>query len=373
MATYLLIIVISVLFTYWAECSRKNRSLFLFFSFWALFIPAFFAGCRDLTVGFDVMFYEYDIYKSAHYSNSFFDLLSSDVGSIEPLFLLINYLTVLIIDDIHFVLGVISFVTLYFAYCACFKMNKVAPSWLLFTCFLLLNYASSMNIIRQSLAISICLYAYSLMKTSALNSRFYIAAFLAVLVHRTALLPIGLLIIYFYLSNMDEKKFSSIFLLYIIGMAILFATTSYILPFLSNLFNKDFEIYLDGSMSDKSWAQSFVSTAYVSYLTIFIIVCYWGYKKKIIFATDIHEYKCNAASIALCILLAASFTGSMLRLIAYFIAISVIELASILLNKKIKTYKRNIFVCCIIVLFLILFMKEGYYDGLDYSSKILGI
>ena len=95
MTTYLLIIGISVLFTYWAERSQKNRFLFLFFSFVALFIPAFFAGCRDLTVGFDVMFYEYDIYKSTHYSNSFLDLLSSDVGNIEPLFLLINYLAVL--------------------------------------------------------------------------------------------------------------------------------------------------------------------------------------------------------------------------------------------------------------------------------------
>ena len=172
---------------------------------------------------------------------------------------------------------------------------------------------------------------------------------------------------------MNEKQFSFLFRLYIIGIAILFVAVSYVLPLLSNLFNKDFEIYIDGSMSDKSWAQTFVSTAYIVYLLIFILICYWGHKKKLVSTANVHEYKCNAVAIALCILLAASFTGSMLRLIAYFMAISVIELASILLNKEIKVYKRNIFVCCIIALFLILFMKEGYYDGLDYSSKILDI
>lgn len=154
MTIYLIIIFISSIFAYLAQCCRKKSLLFILYSFGALLIPSFFSGCRDLEVGFDVLYYEYGIFQDAVYASSFKELFFFN-PLIEPVFLLINYVVSFFTDDVHVALGVITFITLLFAYLAMVRLMKEVPLWLFFFTFLLYYYATSLNLMRQSIAVSV--------------------------------------------------------------------------------------------------------------------------------------------------------------------------------------------------------------------------
>ena len=371
MLIYIIIILIATLFAYAANGSLKNRSLFYICSFFALFIPAFFAGCRDLTVGYDVLFYEYDIYKDAHFSINLNELIERNV-TIELFYLIINYIAVSLYDNIHFTLGFISFITLFFAYLACYNLRKSIPLWLLYSGFLFMFYATSMNILRQSVAIAVCFYAYSIMRTKGIGWSFFLIAIIAFISHTTAIFAICMICIFRYMSKLTEQSFSKIFTLFIIIIGIVFYSISQLLLYLTLLLGKDYTIYLDSSATNEVWGTTIIPYTYIILISISIIAYHWAKKGEIITTYNMQEFKSNTAIFILCIILGATLTGSMLRLISYFVTINIYEIGLITVSKKLPIRQRQLFKAILFILFIILFFRT-FDSGVKYSSSILSL
>lgn len=137
---YFYIFLISGILLYIAEklLQRNIKILFYVFSFAAIYCCAYFAGVRDLTVGYDVTYYETSIFQDACTTKSFIKLIKWN-STIEPFFLFLNYVSCLISDDIHVCLGIISFITFGFAYLACLRLSRRSriPLWVLYIIFML--------------------------------------------------------------------------------------------------------------------------------------------------------------------------------------------------------------------------------------------
>ena len=370
MQIYLWVIFFSVLFAYIAGKCRNRKELFFIFSTCSLLILSIFAGCRDLTVGFDVMFYEYSIFQSACYSSSFFELLNSDVSTIEPFFLLINYVAVQVFDNIHFVLGVISFITMLFAYMACWRYRKHVPFWLLYSIYLLLTYDSSLNIMRQYMAVSIILYAYTIMKDKGINWQFLFFSVLAVMTHFSAIFPAVIFYAYNFIPAMNKKKYNLFIFTAVIVSATLLPMMDMILAYSSQFIGKDYSFYLDKSASNAEWAESTVSGSRIGLIVLFLLICMYGLKKKALSETDWREYLCTILISIFCFWMGATFMASTLRLFNYFQMLSCFNLCYSSLSIPSTRNGRNITIFLLICLFTILSTRFMYNE---YTSKILSI
>lgn len=371
MLIYLPIIFISVVFVYFAERFYKIKFLFNFFSAIALLILSVFAGCRDLIVGYDVLFYEYGIYQSAHYSNSFTDLLNNDAIT-EPVFLAINYIGVFLCDNIHFVLGLISFITSLFAYLACIRLKRYAPLWLLFSGYLLINYASSMNIMRQNVAVSLFFYTYTLLKDYGLGWRFYLMAGLTLFSHNSAIFPILILFFFYYIPKMAYKTYKFLIFCMIFFMILIYYSVDYILSYLTVFTQKDYTIYADVAATDSTWATLVIPYTYIIFVSLLAGLCIWKRKKELLLLVEWNEYKCTILVCILIFAMGATFTGSLLRLVAYFIILCIfytIRVSYLSTSRRPQYLLRNIL---LLTLFVIMFFRTTS-SSVDYSSRILNI
>ena len=371
MVIYVIVSIVSTLLTYMANKVIRNKLLFILISFFVLFIPAYIAGCRDLTVGFDVMYYGYGIYESAHTCSSFLELIKSEPKA-EIFYLFVNYLAVSLYDDINFTLGFISFCTLLFAYLACYKLRNNISMWILYAGFMIVFFANSMNYLRQSLAMSVCFYAYSIMRTNGISWKFVLTIILAILSHNTAIVAVSSILIYFFMSKQPKKKFSKYFYIFILGISIFLYGINYIVSIIAPILNKDFSTYLDSSNSDAAWAETIFPVTYIITVVLFIISYYWGYKKHFISLKDLHEFKCNTVVFALCLIMGFTMTGTMLRLTSYFLIFMFCEFCLIISNRQIPIGKRNVYKFLIILLYFVLFLKSTG-PNVIYSSSILSI
>lgn len=370
MQIYLWVIFFSVLFAYIAGKCRNWKGLFFIFSTCSLLILSIFAGCRDLTVGFDVMFYEYSIFQSACYSSSFFELLNSDVSDIEPFFLFVNYTAVQVIDNIHFVLGVISFVTMLFGYMACWQYRKYVPFWLLYTIYLLLCYSTSLNIMRQYMALSIIIYSYTILKTEGLNWKFLFFCVLAVLTHYSAIFPLCVFIFYNFIPKMGKRKYNALMSLVIILAILLFPFLDMLLIKYSLLTGKDYSFYLDPSLSDADWAESTISGSKIALIILFLLLSIYGKIKKLLADLDWREYQYTIIISASCFVMASMFMGSVLRLFNYFLVLCSFNLCNVALSLFSSKYKRNKVILALLSLFIFLAFRFVY---VEYSSSIFSL
>lgn len=370
MTIYLIIIFISSIFAYLAQCCRKKSLLFILYSFGALLIPSFFSGCRDLEVGFDVLYYEYGIFQDAVYASSFKELFFFN-PLIEPVFLLINYVVSFFTDDVHVALGVITFITLLFAYLAMVRLMKEVPLWLFFFTFLLYYYATSLNLMRQSIAVSVTLYAFAIMRTSGLCIRFHLISLLAFFCHYSAFIPYIVYLSYAYLTRFSERKMKWFVNGVFISSIIAFFLFPQILLAFSLIVEKDYTVYATGN-SAADWSQPSLSYTRI----LFCLFCLWIVafitKYHLVEKKDeVYKYKVMIFVFLFCLLL-GKYTGSAERISLYYMDIMMYYLLYYANSHKWLLNQRRSFNVMIVILF-IFFHYKFIYTGLEYKSAILGL
>lgn len=370
MLIYIYIIAIASFFAYIAQRCYHFKWLFIMASVFAILIPSFFSGMRDLDVGYDVMFYEYGAFKSALSSHSFHDLTSIE-DVLEPGFLLINYISSLISNDIHVALGLISFLTILFIYLACVRCRNECPLWLLYAICMLYNYASSNNLMRQTLAASVCFYAFTLLKDYGLKWQYVLFSFLAFTCHTTSIVPIMAFLIYYVISKMSRKTVSNLFPFLILGCITVYIAFTQLLSVLSNFSDdKDYSIYGDNTQTT-TWSETYINTSMIILLLLCLITIRYIKKKYTLDFYVNYKYK---YTILLCFLSVSlgTYNGSAARLLIYFIFILMFYICRTLNIKCIKTNRRYIFNLMILVIFMYLYFRS-FYDGLEYHSRLLNI
>ena len=209
MIVYLIIFIISFIFGKIAEINKeKNKIIFFTFSLLAILVPSLMAGIRASGIGTDTKVYIDWIFKSNVHSKNISDaLLFIQVSHIETLYCLTNYLVSRFTNNLSVLYFTLEFIFLGISYSACVKLSKkinisFSYSYLIL---LLLFFNKSLNLCRQSLAMSICLYSVIFIITRKCK-KFFIAMLIEIGFHKSAVLFIPLYFIYNIVTNNSKKN-----------------------------------------------------------------------------------------------------------------------------------------------------------------------
>ncbi len=198
MFPYILSFTISTLSVYGAQRYVKKSDLaqeehknlgFYFFSLLAILIPSILAGCRDYSIGTDVLTYGNYVFFSAAKNADLFSLMGKYVTEIDPGYLVLNWLIARFVSDVHWFYFFFEFLVLILFYKSLYDNREKIQLWLGWFCLLTLFYSDTLNALRQSLAMAIILCGSKYI----FNKKFlkYLAVVLvATLCHNTAIICI---------------------------------------------------------------------------------------------------------------------------------------------------------------------------------------
>ena len=216
--TYIITFLISILLVLLSNnYKHKSKKFSIFLSVLAVVVVAFIAGARDYSIGTDTSGYANIIFYYAITFPDIADFYSHAAIWGESGYLLLNYIVARFTSDPHiyyFILGFIIYgVTLW----SLWKYSKYGFSvTLAWACYLFLFYGDTLNAMRQMLACSIVLFAFSYFLDKQ-YIKYTLLILVAFLCHKSALLGLLPAIVYFMLQK-KNKRFIKI--LIVIGVYI---------------------------------------------------------------------------------------------------------------------------------------------------------
>lgn len=377
---YLFVFTLSVLFTYLAQRTVCQKLFFYLFSMIAVLLPSLLAGFRDSGVGTDTLIYADDVWEKITYCdnwNIFFLSYATRVfDDIELLYLLINYLVYQLGGNLHTLYFMVNFIVVLFFYMTAYDNRKKASMWLVMAIFFLMYYNVSLNLIRQSIALSMCVYAFKY----AENRRWrllLIWCFLIVSTHNTGIFYIVFLVFYF-VWNMKMGKLRNmvlVFFCFLLGsFFIAFDAILSLAVFMSFLPAKFLE-YSSGNM------ESVIQKSYL--LFYFVILLFFllinRLNRNIVSSRIELSYYSSTKFVGFLLLITSLISKWAFRVSYYFNYSSdcvFLPRALHILKKRNRNYYMMAVLClllfCIIMWFwIIVYRNEN--ETYPYRSKILGI
>lgn len=212
MAVYLVTFAASTLIFAYAQ--NKKRSTFMLLSAIGLLIPCLVAALRATSVGTDVQVYVKPMMDSAvaapGFKSFFADFWFSDwrnlfVADYELGFSALVFITGRLTRSLPVVLFVIQAFTIVPFYAALARNRKTMPLWLGMLVFFFFSYNTSLNLMRQWIAVGFLLLAFQLL----LEKRpvgVTVFTLVAMLFHYSAIIVLLIYAIYFYICLHKKVK-----------------------------------------------------------------------------------------------------------------------------------------------------------------------
>ena len=235
---YYLIVAIVILLFYISEKAGSK-----IWAFAAILLLAFVGAFRDDTIGVDVMVYGQKYFETAVSSTSFKEY--SLLIKTEPLFLILNFLISRLTKEYYwmqFACQLLTILPVYF--CSLYWKQKYSLV-LCFIIYLLLFHFQSYNNIKQYIALSFCLCAYTALLLD--KKKLYILfTAIAITAHLTSVISI-LFALLFYVHKIKSPKkiilIDTAVLVFLIGFLFIFKDVLSIM--LSNGLDDRYTFYLD--------------------------------------------------------------------------------------------------------------------------------
>lgn len=198
---YAFIIIATTLLIYGACAKKMSKRIRHFFLASAILLPSFFAGIRE-NIGTD--FTQYSKIFTSILNNT--SVLEFRLNEIEPGYMLLNKICILFNGNYHWVLFFSQLITIGFVIAFLWREKEyIHPAWGVFL-YMTNYYQRSLNIVRQSIAIAICLYAFTFLCDGKKNKFIYIAlVLLAASFHTSALLCILVPVLAEFYKNKELK------------------------------------------------------------------------------------------------------------------------------------------------------------------------
>lgn len=182
---------------------------FAFWSFVALLIPCVLAGLRDPSIGTDVQVYLQQLFDLANRDISFSDYQMSSwwngwkycyPSDYELGFSFLVWSVTAITHSFPVLMFAIQAVTIIPVYLGLLRLNQEAPLWLGMAVYYFMYFNSTLNVMRQWIAMGILIFALGyLFKDKKIKYIFCVVAAMAF--HTTALFGFAILALYVYLIN----------------------------------------------------------------------------------------------------------------------------------------------------------------------------
>ncbi|MCQ2228944.1 MAG: EpsG family protein [Bacteroidales bacterium] len=139
---------------------------------------------RNISVGVDVMVYEYDCFYAAKRCSSFIDYCEQ--SELEFVFKTINWIAASVSDHISAAFFLIEFLFLSMGYAAACRMRNYSPIWMSMLIFMLCYYNLSFNLMRQMIAMAYLAIAFTYLYKDNRTGLFFLLLILAMFFHKTA-------------------------------------------------------------------------------------------------------------------------------------------------------------------------------------------
>lgn len=326
-----------------------SKSLAAFFVLVGLFIPSILAGLRDFSIGTDVKVYGNAWFYLATWVEPWWEYLKwAGVSDIGVLYALLNYVVAKFTNDPHVFYFVLTFVNISALYLTFLQFRDSISVPFAMLVYYLLFYNASLNMLRQSLAMSLMFVAYACIAKDQ-TKRFLIMWFLSCLAHSSAILMIVLLPLKWY-SERPGKQLRSLLIFCVI--AIIMCVYSKILSFMiyTGLLS---ERYLKYTIAAPGGGR--VSRTILFLFIVVLIVI--GYS-ALIKAEKSGAFFINSALIAAALTLLLFFGNNEVIRIAYYFDLSLLFIFPMLNNAiKFELFDKKIKVISLILLVLLI----GYW------------
>lgn len=374
---YIIVFFIAILCTYIAERNLgKNKIIFLCFSFLAIIVPSILAGLRDSGIGTDTEIYVdrcwYEIIWARNWQD-FVDIHENASLGGEWVYIFINYIASLFGKEVQWCYFFTNLVVMILVYLTAYDNRKKASMWIVMMIFLFMGFNSSLNLVRQSIALAECMYAYKYIEQR--NWKFTLLWFIIIMnSHGTGIFYV-LIIVLSLLQDIKRRNVqicSSLIIMisslvfFVFYDTILLLSTSYgILPVK----------YLMYSTSETA-AESINKGFLILYLCIFFlfVYVYWDTKNKtqLIYYTTIK----GLGIITFLLMVVSKFTNRISLYFNYIADFIFVPRILMLLKKKSKfTYNivLFLFICLICYTWYYKIILKGETETYPYKSRILGL
>lgn len=235
MLIYICTFLASTGFIFLAQKSeKKGRILSLLLLLFAVLIPSFLAGARELSIGTDVVHYIYPLYSAANASSSFASYLHISlwngwkfvpISSYEFGYTFLVYIVTKIFKNIFSVLFFNELIIITCIISGLWKLREDVPVWLGALVYFFCFYNLSLNIVRQSIAVAIVFLGFSNYLINNNWVRYIITVVIASLFHISAIVGILILFLKYIIEHdgvLHVKEISKTLLLFLIILLIVF-------------------------------------------------------------------------------------------------------------------------------------------------------
>lgn len=244
MKAYIICFCTTLLITFLAEKAlKKNGKIIgILLLILAIFVLCFFAGIRDLNIGKDVSSYFMVAYNSyVNDGNGILD--TSNIAIIEIGFAVLMYLASLF-KSTNVALFIVELLVCIPIFLFAYKKRENTSITFIIFIFLTTLYCKSLNLIRQSIAISIIILSTYYFEEKKYKNTVFLML-LAYLFHETAIISLIIYLIIYICQNKTKNKKLYLYLL-IFGTIFIVFSFEFILKMFpnkySNYFGSEYEI-----------------------------------------------------------------------------------------------------------------------------------
>lgn len=223
--------------------NKKGKTVGILLLLLSLFIACLIAGVRNITVGSDVRGYVQRLVNVKTNSLGFLDFMKK--AQSDFLFQILIYFGSGLKNDIHLAMFFIELAVALPIYLYAYLQREKIPIYITLLTFFLTMYCYSFSMMRQSIAVSICILSYYYLDNGKYK-KFIFLIICAELFHKTAIV---FLIVYFIKKIIkDNNKYK---LMYIIGTILLLAI---IFPFLTKIISSSSYSYYIEEAIDRDFS-----------------------------------------------------------------------------------------------------------------------
>ena len=339
-----------------------------------VFLPlvwlAVLAGMRDYGVGTDTMMYSKAYFDDARYADGIGDLLNNNNVTISNKgYLFLNYLGAMMMSHIFIEWFLTELLILVFTYLAVLKLSRqYTINLAVFSMlYLFAFYNPSLNLMRQTCAISICLLAFAYL----LEKRTIVAValiLLSVTFHTSAAIFL-LAFAYYYLR--DTKHKTLILSILVVGMAVGILLYYQLLNLLGQfgLFSR---VYMERYGLNSQYAGERVPYAFVVVSITIYIGIYLSHRKKILKDSE-HFFILLIHTTFSILMMLNVLVNTLIRISYYFYALDIALMAVLLTSRKMYFGYKIVLPTVIFLMWLYNFMYLNGNATYPYKSQVLGI
>lgn len=221
MLIYYGVFLISTFFVYLAERKKTSKIKSAFMWLIAILGPTFLAAVRAETVGTDTSGYVKEIFELCKNGTDWKYIVGAYQCEIG--YYWINYMVSYFTDSFQILLFVIQILVLMPVIISCKNNKDLVEPYISYLFFLVLFYNRTLNMTRQSIAISFCILAVTFMRKQEIR-KFLLCVIIAMTMHRIAILFIFIYFLYYFLQKKDRVFYKFLFSVIAILVLIFYQT-----------------------------------------------------------------------------------------------------------------------------------------------------